>query len=39
MYISIGANNYGEKLRTNKKKHIVTSGKLITAVYASYVYD
>jgi len=36
MYINIGANNGSEKI-TNKKK-TATSGKLIKAVYASYVY-
>jgi hypothetical protein len=37
MYINIGANNGSENLLT-KKKHTTTSGKLMTAVYASYVY-
>jgi len=35
MYINIGANNGNEKLRT--KKNTANSGKLIKAVYASYV--
>jgi len=36
MYINIGANNGSETLCT--KKDTATSGKLIIAVYASYVY-
>ena len=36
MYINIGANNGSEKLWT--KKNTATSGKLITTVYASYVF-
>jgi len=36
MYRNIGANNGIEKLRT--KKNTATSGMLIKAVYASYVY-
>jgi hypothetical protein len=36
MYINISANDGSEKLRT--KKNTATSGKLIGAVYASYVY-
>jgi len=36
MCINIGANNGIEKLWT--KKNTETSGKLIKAVYASYVY-
>jgi hypothetical protein len=36
MYINIGANNGSEKLWT--KKNTATSGKLIKAVYASYIY-
>jgi hypothetical protein len=35
MYINIGANNDSEKLWT---KNTATSGKLIKAAYASYVY-
>jgi hypothetical protein len=35
MYINIGTNNGSEKLWT--KKNTAASGKLITAVYASYV--
>ena len=35
MYINIGVNNGSEKSWT---KHTATSGKLIKAVYASYVY-
>ena len=37
MYIDIGENRGSEILWT-KKKNTVTSGKLIKAVYASYVY-
>ena len=36
MYINIGANNNSEKL-FKKKKNIVTFGKQIKAVCASYV--
>jgi hypothetical protein len=36
MYINIGANNESKKLL---KKTTVTSGKLLVAVYASYVYE
>jgi hypothetical protein len=35
LYINIGANNRSEKFRG--KKNTATSGKLIKAVYASYV--
>jgi len=35
MYVNIGAYNGSEKLRT---KNTATSGKLIIAVCASYVY-
>jgi hypothetical protein len=35
MYINVGANNGSEKLWT---KNPATSGKLIKAVYASYVH-
>jgi hypothetical protein len=35
IYINIDANNGSEK---KKKKNTATSGKLITAVYASHVY-
>jgi len=37
IYIYIGANNGSEKLWMEKKT-TVTSGKLIEAVYVSYVY-
>ena len=36
MFINIGANNGSEKLWTEKKT--ATSGKLIKALYALYVY-
>jgi len=35
--INISANNGNEKLR-NKKKNTAISGKLIIALYASYIY-
>jgi len=40
MYINIGANNGSKKSRIKKKTHThtTTSGKLIKAVYDSYVY-